>query len=234
MGVGMVVNISTKTDGLDRGQGGRRRPKAPLGRRDVYLICALLVCCLVAGAYLGITYQPKKGVYEDEQFGGGSWLNESYKFRVQLRIENTNAAEALPAGYPVKVSIEYPALVSDGKLRADFRDLRLARECGSDVIEIPRNADHVEFDTAHVALYFQLSEPVAPGKSCYSYYVYYGNPDAGAPLASSFDVSQAGNMAPDIGFWHEEVVPEPAALMLPAYCACLLIVIIIVNSRRRT
>jgi hypothetical protein len=111
-----------------------------------------------------------------------------YAFRRHVTITNADAQRALPAGLTVRVPLGTQALaqlVQSGKARADFADVRVFY----DPTDVER--DRV-IDAAppgqEAALFVSLAEPVAGGATAGDYWVYYGDPNAGAAPANGASV----------------------------------------------
>ncbi len=103
---------------------------------------------------------------------GYCW-NSAYLYRRPLVI-TTN--DDLKAGMVIKVDgSDLETLVAAGKMRADHNDLRVVRRLSATTWqEVPRNY-YSGWDVE-----FQLLSDIYPVTDS-SYYLYYGNPNAGAP-----------------------------------------------------
>ena len=94
--------------------------------------------------------------------GGDSWV-----WRTPVDIENTNAYDLVDrAVYLSKTELDTNALISAGKLAADWRDLRFATSAGR---ELPLLSDG---DGVFVRI------PEVPSSSTVTIYAYHGNPAA--------------------------------------------------------
>ena len=102
-----------------------------------------------------------------------SWWNTSYKYRRPVPISTNNT---LGAGTVIKIDgMDLETLVNEGKLRSDHNDMRVVhRVSTTDWQEIAR-VYYTGWD-----LEFKLSDTINPGTDG-SYYLYYGNPNAGSP-----------------------------------------------------
>ncbi len=110
------------------------------------------------------------------------WWNASYTNRLPLTITN-NASGTLPSGYSVVVSLDTQSLVAAGKLLASGDDLRVVRTVGTTHSELDRRL--VGMGTAQTRIWFKTTAQVATTDG--SYFLYYGNPAAGAPPAAWVD-----------------------------------------------
>ena len=96
-----------------------------------------------------------------------SWWNSNYGYRQQITITNPNA-DAIPAGYPVKVTVDTAALQSGAKVLANRNDWRIIYDNGSSLTDLTR--DYISGSVT----FFALQASLAAGASVSSYYVYYG------------------------------------------------------------
>lgn len=131
---------------------------------------------------------PGSVLLEETMVGGGEETGSfsvgglpGWSYRRGLFIDN-NIADELPAGYSVRLILDTAALVSQGKLRADGDDLRVVWQDGATPVELARLAE-TAFNSANTELWFKTQAPIAGNERDGSYYLYYGNPSAGAPPA---------------------------------------------------
>lgn len=96
-----------------------------------------------------------------------SWFNANYGYRQQLTITAPSGV-VVPAGHPVKITIDTAALESGGKVRSDRKDWRVVYDNGSTQTELFRHY------VSTTATFFALQEAISAGGSTSSYYVYYG------------------------------------------------------------
>jgi hypothetical protein len=231
MGIGMLVSLSTKTENV-----GREHPKTsirkPVNKKEVYIIVILLVASLAVGGYLGATmHQTSLGT--EEKYGTGPWLNVSYHYRIPFRVTNTDPNATIPAGYPVPISMEYDTLVSSGRLKTDFSDLRIVYENASTMLEIPRIIVASPDNTTYMTVYFQLLDSISPSQSSVSYYLYYGNQNAGLPLKANFNINPTIDLKPQVTVWSEQSVPEMGQLPFIIAITGLLSIFAVVKFSRR-
>ncbi len=102
------------------------------------------------------------------------WWDANYLYRIPLTI----ATGSTPAsqGNTVVYRVSTGSYVAMGALRSDRRDLRIVYWDGATNIEL--NRDYVQHDDVRFAL--QADIP-GNGSSTGEYYLYLGNPSAGAP-----------------------------------------------------
>lgn len=101
-----------------------------------------------------------------------------YLYRRRITIQN-NATAPLPTGFTVRVPLggTLATLVSAGKVKADYSDLRVIGDAGDrDRI--------VDSSPAPGAVSFALSQPIAGNTTNQTYYLYYGDADATAAPAN--------------------------------------------------
>jgi len=104
-----------------------------------------------------------------------------WRYRRQAFVDN-NVADVLPAGYSVKLVLDTASLVGEGKLRADGNDLRVVWDDGGTLVELDRAAE-TAFNAPDTEIWFKTQDPIPGNGSDGNYYIYYGNPSAGAPPA---------------------------------------------------
>lgn len=96
-----------------------------------------------------------------------SWWNSSYGYRQQITI-TAPAGKQVPAGYPVKVTIDTAQLQTDSKVRSDRKDWRIVYFNGTSWVDLTR--DYIDTNVT----FFALQSAIAAGSSDSSYYAYYG------------------------------------------------------------
>ncbi len=102
-----------------------------------------------------------------------------WRYRRQVTVEN-NTTGALPVGYSVKLVLDTAGLVGGGKLRADGNDLRVVWDNGGTLVELDRVAE-TAFNAPDTEIWFKTQASIPGSGSDGDYYIYYGNPSAGAP-----------------------------------------------------
>ncbi len=113
------------------------------------------------------------------------WWNSAWLKRQQLVV---TAGDAVTAGYSVRAYItgSYAAAIYNDCL-ASGNDLRVVyRAIGGTWTDLDR--DLVTFSAAAIDVWFPLQAGIAGGGMASSYYLYYDNPAAGAPLADKANV----------------------------------------------
>lgn len=110
-----------------------------------------------------------------------SWWNPRYKYRVPINIFN-GYKSPLPNGYSVKISIDTAILISEGKLKSNGRDLRIAWYDFSNEawLELDRFIG-TNLDTDDTQIWFKTQTRINPNSHDTNYYIYYGNEDADEP-----------------------------------------------------
>jgi hypothetical protein len=123
---------------------------------------------------------------QSESFTEGlNWWNTDYDYRRQITIVN-NAASTLDAGYSVYVMMDTALLFSEGKMRPNGRDLRVAYLSGSIWSELDR--DVIDVNSASTQVWFKTQAAIEASGVDSNYYVYYGNPSSGSPPANKSNV----------------------------------------------
>lgn len=103
---------------------------------------------------------------------GYTW-SSAYLYRRPIVI---NSNQDLKAGMIIKVDgFDLETLVSAGKMRADHNDLRVVRRLSANSWQEVARAYYSGWDVE-----FRLLTDIYPGSDT-SYYLYYGNPNAGTP-----------------------------------------------------
>lgn len=115
-----------------------------------------------------------------------SAMPASFMFRQRLTIKN-NASVTMPAGYAIKVPLaSLASLVSAGKVKADFSDLRVIGDVASErdrVVDPPSGV-------APPAVWFSLATSLAAGQTTTDFALYYGFPTSGSAPANGSAVFQ--------------------------------------------
>jgi len=230
--VGLVLNQHTERKGPDRA-GNLRSVKIKLDRRrQAQAVAVLILCCLAVGSLAGFMFSTPAENH-GEQYGSGRWYSSAYAYRSFLKIENTGSANELYSGYPVAVTVECQSLVAGGKLRGDYNDLRIAYYGSGDASEVARNTLISHPDAAHITIYFQLADSIPAGKASYAYCLYYGSPNATAPMTADFNVTPQTPLSLSVSVIGEEAVPEFCPAAAVALSIAAFIVFISVSGRIR-
>ncbi|MBN1373651.1 MAG: DUF2341 domain-containing protein [Anaerolineaceae bacterium] len=101
-----------------------------------------------------------------------------WTYRQSLLIENPSSAP-IPAGYTVNLVLDTAALTAAGKLRVDGSDLRVVWVNGSSLVELDRLAE-TSFNAPDTVISFKTQAEIPANTSDGAYFLYYGNPSAGA------------------------------------------------------
>jgi hypothetical protein len=110
------------------------------------------------------------------------WWSTSYSTRRPLTISN-GAPGSLPTGYSVMAVLDTQSLVAAGKLLASGNDLRVVRTVGTSHVELDRRL--IGMGTTQTRIWFKTTAPIATTDA--TYFLYHGNPAAGAPPAAWVD-----------------------------------------------
>lgn len=132
-----------------------------------------------------------------------SWWNANYGYRQQITI-TAPVGQNLPAGYPVKVTIDTAALETAVKVRSDRKDWRVLYFNGSSWVDLTR--DYIGTSIT----FFALQNTIAGGSSDSNYYVYYGYPSESTTKQPSTEAEWNSvygmfGTTPDansVGIWH--------------------------------
>jgi Domain of unknown function (DUF2341) len=106
-------------------------------------------------------------------------------FAYRRRITIQTGAAALLTGYTIRVQLNntLAMLVSAGKAKADFSDVRVIGDA-----PLGERNRIIDVAPAPSALSFALEQSISANTSNQSYYLYYGNPNAGAAPANGNQV----------------------------------------------
>jgi len=138
-------------------------------------------------ARLRVAQEPSvtlSGVAEPGSFYVGD--THGFDYRHGLFINN-NVADELPAGYSVRLVLDTETLNDGGKLLEDGNDLRVVWENGSTLVELDRIAE-TPFNSDSTEIWFKTQAPIPGNRRDSDYYIYYGNPSAGAPPSDPINV----------------------------------------------
>ena len=111
------------------------------------------------------------------------WWDTSYPRR--FRVDVTTGAVSPDRGYDGYTAripaLDTAALIAAGTMQADCSDLRILYYDGLAWTELPRHV--IDCDTATTDIRFMLTADIAASGLDDNYYLYHGNPSAGAPPA---------------------------------------------------
>ena len=133
--------------------------------------------------------------------GSQSWWSGSYVYRQQLTI--TAGSVSIPAGYPIKVTVDSAALETAGKVRSDRKDWRIIYWNGTAWTDLSR-----DYISASVT-YFAVQTAITAGATDANYYLYYGNSGESTNKQPTDDATWTGvygnyGITPDsntVGMW---------------------------------
>jgi hypothetical protein len=146
-----------------------------------FLICNFLLILVLNSFNLNDNdYQNRKDLIVPSS-AEDSWWNPRYKHRAPIDIFNEYKSP-LPNGYSVKVSINTAILISEGKVKTDGRDLRIAWYDSSieTWFELARFIE-TGFNTDDTQIWFKTQTRIDPNSHDTNYYFYYGNEDTDEP-----------------------------------------------------
>ena len=133
---------------------------------------ALFVALLCLTLFPGVVVSARPGV----------WWDASYAFRQQMTVTTgPNSPANGYNGYTARVILDTASLAALGKSQLDCDDLRVLWWNGASWVELARHVLGCNTPTTDVR--FKLQADIAASASDDNYYIYYGNPTAGAPTA---------------------------------------------------
>jgi len=136
-----------------------------------------------------------------DEGSGLEWWDGQYAYRKQVAV-NTSS-KGVPVGYTVALTIGHADLVSQGKAQADGRDVRIVWHGPAGPVELDRVLDDDSaWEGSTTILHFALQEALGPNSEDGRYYLYYGNPQAGAAPAD-----------PNRVYWYASTFDSEAALL---------------------
>jgi len=98
------------------------------------------------------------------------WWDGNWKYRRAITV--TTDTESIETSNTLDLGYDVSALVSDGKMQADYDDLRVVYWNGSENLEL--DVDILAVDSQRI----QAQAAIGTSSSDANYYMYYGNPDA--------------------------------------------------------
>lgn len=107
-------------------------------------------------------------------------LAGGWQYRKPLTI--VTGAAAAPAGYSMAIQFDHAALVSAGKSLPSGDDVRIIYSNGTVAWELDRRRERgSSWNSANTRIWFATQAPIGANQNNGQYYLYYGNPAAGAP-----------------------------------------------------
>jgi hypothetical protein len=153
-------------------------PSPPPGAPCVDGVCPTGLVCSPATNTCERDAVNRDGGNDDAPIDAPDASVSQYRYRRRITIQN-NAAAQLATGYTVRLPLltTLAMLVADGKVEADYADLRVIGDAG----ERDRIVDGTP---APPALSFSLAAPINGNTTNQTYYLYYGDPSATAAPAN--------------------------------------------------
>ncbi|MEZ4459215.1 MAG: hypothetical protein R3E66_05730 [bacterium] len=109
----------------------------------------------------------------------GTWWDPNFQYRVAVELPNTTTA-VLAKGTIVAVKIDHAALVAAGQSLNSGDDVRIVFDDGVTRSPVPRTSEN-GWNTATTDVAFGLEADIPVGGTSKQYWIYWGNPNAGAP-----------------------------------------------------
>ncbi len=110
----------------------------------------------------------------------GQWWNAAYSERLNITV--TAGTTAAPTDYSMYVTIDHARMVSTGRSLASGDDVRVVYWNGGGWVELDRLLDdQSSWNTWRMGLWFRTQAAIPANTTDDNYYIYYGNPAAGAP-----------------------------------------------------
>lgn len=105
------------------------------------------------------------------------WFDCSWNSRKKITV--TTGTSGVSGGYSASLTLNHAALVTVGKSMASGNDVRVARLDGT---ELPRALDPLSsWNSPTTTIWFPLGDAIGASSGDDSYYLYYGNSNAGPP-----------------------------------------------------
>ncbi|MFX0183026.1 MAG: hypothetical protein ACFE95_08100, partial [Candidatus Hodarchaeota archaeon] len=103
--------------------------------------------------------------------GNPTWWNSSYKYVRQI---TSTADTALTTNYTIQLDLDTATLVSNSKMRADAKDLRVTYYNTSDSTWYELDRVVLNNNTVKTSVFFRLQKDIAASSSDSNYALYYG------------------------------------------------------------
>ncbi len=113
-------------------------------------------------------------------------LITTWYYRAPITVTNTSATQSLQVKYTAMLTLDTSALISSGRMLPTCNDLKIGSVQNTDVIEIDRVVENC--NTANSLVWFALQRPISPSGEDTGYFLYYGEPSPGLPLANGMNV----------------------------------------------
>ncbi len=119
-------------------------------------------------------------------WGNAPWWNTGWGYRSRLTTTNNSSTETLPVRYSASLTLDTAARIGAGQMSDTCGDVRIVSFSGIANTELDRIVQ--DCNTDHTRVWFALQRPIGPSGLDDNYYLYYGNPSAGAPPANGMNV----------------------------------------------
>jgi Domain of unknown function (DUF2341) len=137
------------------------------------------------------------------------WWDPAWTMRESVSV--AAGSNGAPAGYTVAVTLDHASLVAAQQALASGDDVRIV---GSDGTEVDRVLDTgASWDTAATTIWFQVADQL-DANDTEQYWLYYGNPSAGAPPADPTAVFLlADGFEGDLSAWDFDTGVGPSTMV---------------------
>jgi hypothetical protein len=119
-------------------------------------------------------------------WGTAPWWDPAWGYRLPVTVTNSSASAALPVHYSVRLTLDTSTLIAAGQMLPSCADLRALSFDGLVSSEIDRIVWGC--NTTQTEVWFALQRPIPAAGQDVGYYIYYGDPASGAPLADGMNV----------------------------------------------
>jgi len=117
------------------------------------------------------------------------WFNCDWTARKLITV--TTSTSGVSSGYSASLTLNHATLVAAGKSLANGDDIRVVRQNG---VELSRTLDPLSsWNSATTTIWFPLVSDIGASSSVNSYYLYYGNTNAGTPPADWANIFKMGD-----------------------------------------
>jgi hypothetical protein len=123
------------------------------------------------------------------EWGGPVTASTAWASWSMRRTLTVSASTAAPTAYTTSATFDHAAMVTAGLSLASGNDVRVVRWTGAAWVELDRVLDDVSsWNSATTKIWFRTAAAVSASSTDFSYYLFYGNPAAGAPPATKTNV----------------------------------------------
>lgn len=148
-------------------------PERQRGRRILkkrHRLAILLVAFAAAVMVFPATIQ--EIALQRQQRDAGVWWSDTYAYRQQVTLHNTDSFVTIQSGAPVAMQFNHKQLVAEGKSRADGQDVKLVYWTGEKHLVADSYLDNPDREDA--TLKFKAPVAIQAGRRDQFYYLYYG------------------------------------------------------------